>query len=308
MARGDDAATPVAAPSQPGGGHRLYPHPEDRPLSGRPAPEKPFHPRLYACEFLATAILLACGVASNVAIGSPLSPVGKALAPYPSVLTAVLGFLFGFSSTIAAFSPFGRVSGAHLSPSISLAFMLGSRFAVIDTVCFMLVQLAGAVTGCGLVAVSGWIWPSWGAWCHAAFFAATYPDALAPGWWAAVGEMGTTAILVGLVLFCGAKPRLRAFTPWVAGPLFFVLNPFEAWLSGDSTNLARSFGPAVFAHTWDGFWVYLTGPFAGVALVVILIRIEVFGTLHLHEARRAYFGHDGRAPYLFRWASRRKGA
>ncbi|WP_051626058.1 MIP/aquaporin family protein [Kozakia baliensis] len=284
---------------------RFYPHPEDRPLAGKPLPERPLHLRLYACEWAATVILLVCGICSNVAIGSPLSPVARALSAHPAFISASEGFLFGFSSTLAAFSPFGRVSGAHVSPSVSVAFMLGKRFAPLDTFCYVMVQLFGAVCGTGLVALSGWIWPSWGAWCRADFFAATFPDKLAPAWWAAVGEAATTAILIGLLLYTGAKPGLRRFTPWLAGPLFFLLNPFEAWLSGDSTNLARSFGPAIFAHTWQDFWVYVIGPFCGVAIMLALIKAEVFGVVHLHEARRAYFGHDGRAPYLFRWGRRK---
>ncbi|WP_241767799.1 MIP/aquaporin family protein [Tanticharoenia sakaeratensis] len=283
-----------------------YPHPDDRPLLGLPSAGRPLHPRLYVCEFCATVILLVLGISSNVAIGSPLSPAGRFMAHYPALLSACEGFLFGFSSTIAAFSPFGRVSGAHVSPSVSLAFALGRRLAVTDMVFYMLVQIAGALTGTALVALAGWIWPIWGTWCHADLFAATTPDPLSPTWWAAVGEAGTTAILVGLLLFCGAKERLRPLTAWLAGPLFFLLNPFESWLSGDSTNLARSFGPAAFAGSWGGFWVYVVGPWCGVAIIVALVRLEVFGKVHLHEARRAYFGHGGRAPYFLHWPGRHR--
>ncbi|GBR08402.1 aquaporin [Asaia siamensis] len=279
--------------------HALYPHPEDRPLSGLPAPGHALHPRLYVCEFWATALLLIGGICSNVAIGSPLSPVAKALAHWPNLLTALEGLVFGLSATMAALSPFGRVSGAHMSPSISLAFCLGKRLAVTDMLFYMFAQLAGAVLGTGLVAASGLIWPRWGQWCDAGHFASTIPWPLAPSWWAFIGEICTTAILVAVVLTCGARQALRPFAAWMTGPVFFVLNPFEAWLSGDSTNLARSLGPALFSGAWQDFWVYLCGPFAGAAVMLFLIRAEAFGRVHLHEARLAYFGHDGRAPYFW---------
>jgi aquaporin Z len=99
----------------------------------------------------------------------------------------------------------------------------------------------------------------------------------------------------------GGTARLRWVTPLVAGPLFFMLNPFEAWLSGDSTNLARSLGPALFSGQWRGFWIYGLAPFAGVALMVGLVRLGILGAIELHEARLAHFGHHGRAPYLLPW-------
>ncbi|NIE78985.1 MIP/aquaporin family protein [Asaia sp. As-1742] len=282
--------------------HSLYPDPHDRPLMGKPEPGKNLHTRLYICEFWATCLLMIGGVCSNVAIGSPHSPVARALADWPNLLSALEGLVFGLSSTLAALSPFGRVSGAHLSPSISLAFCLGQRLALTDMAFYMLAQISGAVMGTGLVAASGLIWPVWGLWCQSSRFAATVPSPFVPPWWAFVGEINTTAILVAVVLLCGARPMLRPFAAWAAGPVFFVLNPFEAWLSGDSTNLARSVGPALISGSWEHFWVYLLGPFAGASIMIVLIRAEAFGRVHLHEARLAYFGHEGRAPFfLSRW-------
>ncbi|GBQ15824.1 MIP/aquaporin family protein [Swaminathania salitolerans] len=283
----------------------LYPHPDDRPLMGRPAPGRRIHPRLYLCEFWATALLLVCGVCSNVAIGSPLSPVARALASCPWLLTALQGLLFGLSATIAAFSPFGRVSGAHLSPSISIAFCLGRRLAPTDAAFYVFSQISGAVLGTGLVALSGVLWPEWGRWCRAGHFAATIPSPSVAPVWAALGESSTTAILIALILTFGAHPGLRRFAAWVSGPLFFLLNPFEAWLSGDSTNLARSFGPALFSESWSHFWVYVAGPLFGVCVVLATLRAEMFGRIRLHEARLAYFGHDGRAPYFVPYVLRR---
>lgn len=275
-----------------------YPHPLDRPLSGRPHPDVLLHWRLYGCEWVATMILMICGVASNVVVGSPLSPFARSLSVHPDLIAALEGFCFGFASTIAAFSPFGRVSGAHLSPSVSLAFSLSRRFAWLDCFFYVLAQCGGAVSGVALVAFAGQIWPRWGAWCAAGNYAATMPYPMVPAVVAALGECGTTAILVGCILYTGARPRLQILTAFVAGPLFFILNPFESWLSGDSTNFARSLGPAVFTGAWRDFWVYAVGPAAGVLLVMALIRLEVFGKLQIAEARRAYFGHGGRAPYL----------
>lgn len=277
-----------------------YPHPADRPLIGQPHPNRPLHPRLYACECAATLILMVLGISTNVALGSSLSPLGRVLLQYPHLLTALQGFCFGASSTIAALSPFGRVSGGHLSPSISVAFTLGKRLAVPDLIGYILAQLVGALGGTALVAYSGHLWPAWGAWCQNTHFAATIPPVHLPASWSIAGECVATAILVTLVLYTGAKSQLRRFTPFLSGPLFFLMNPFEAWVSGDSTNMARSLGPAVFAGSLQHFWIYIVGPMLGVGLVLACIRFDVFGHLRIYEARIAHFGHGGRAPALVR--------
>jgi aquaporin Z len=40
-------------------------------------------------------------------------------------------------------------------------------------------------------------------------------------------------------------------------------------------NPARSFGPALVGNHWDPMWLYLTAPFAGMALAVVLFNYFV---------------------------------
>ncbi|GAA4504583.1 MIP/aquaporin family protein [Gluconacetobacter tumulicola] len=281
-----------------------YPHPHDRPLAGAPNPGRPVHPRLYACECAGTVLLMVFGVATNVLLGAAGSPVGRVLAAHPALQVALQGLFFGMGGTIAALSPFGRVSGGHVSPSVTLAFTLMGRLAWRDMLGYMAAQLTGAVLGTGLVALVGLLWPRWAVWSRVTHFAATIPSAAVPLSWPFLGEVCTTALLIGTLLFTGGTAGLRWVTPLVAGPLFFMLNPFEAWLSGDSTNLARSLGPALFSGQWRSFWIYGVAPFTGAAVTVALARLGVLGAIELHEARVAHFGHHGRAPYLLPWRRR----
>ncbi|WP_323992263.1 aquaporin [Nguyenibacter sp. L1] len=287
---------PDAAP--PAGDAALYPHPQDRPLAGAPHPGRLLHPRLYACECAGTMLLMLFGVTTNVLLGAGDSPVGRGLANHPALQVALQGLFFGMGGSLAALSPFGRVSGGHVSPSVSLAFALLGRLAWRDLLGYWAAQLAGAVLGTGLVALAGRAWPRLGAWAHATRFAATIPFDLVPLSWVFMGEVCTTALLITALLYTGGHAALRWATPLLAGPLFFALNPFEAWLSGDSTNLARSLGPAVFSGQWQDFWIYGAAPFCGVVSTVLMVRLGTFGAMHVHEARLAHFGHHGRVPFL----------
>jgi aquaporin Z len=47
---------------------------------------------------------------------------------------------------------------------------------------------------------------------------------------------------------------------------------FAGPLTNASMNPARSFGPALVGNHWDPMWLYLTAPFAGMALAVVLFN------------------------------------
>ncbi|MFT9374449.1 MIP/aquaporin family protein [Komagataeibacter saccharivorans] len=299
MAAGTPSASPPSVPQVRPVDHLFYPHPLDRPLAGAARPDHPFHLRLYACEFMGTVVLMLVGIVTNVLIGAAASPLAPKFAGHPVLRVGMEGLFFGAGGTLAALSPFGRVSGGHVSPSVSFAFALASRLAWRDMVGYMLAQCAGAVAGTALLALAGRVFPAWGHWAVMDHYAGTVPNPAVPASWPFMGEAGATMLLIAGVLLTGSHARLRWLTPLLSGPLFFMLNPFEAWLSGDSTNLARSLGPAVFSGQWHAFWIYCTAPFCGAALaVVLLVHTGLFGRVRVLEARVAHFGHHGRAPFL----------
>lgn len=52
------------------------------------------------------------------------------------------------------------------------------------------------------------------------------------------------------------------------------LTPPGVYFTGGSLNPARSFGPDVILHTFNGYhWIYWVGPFLGALLAVLLYRI-----------------------------------
>lgn len=220
--------------------------------------------RRYLAEGIATAILLAGGLTAVILVASPTGPVADLAVP-AWLRRFVAGGLFGLTGTAATLSRWGRRSGAHLNPAVTLAFRLEGVVTTPQALGYLAAQLLGAVLGAGVAR-------AWGPWGQGVEWGVTAPRAGLPAWGAAGLEAGVTFILIVLVLSLAARPTLRHLTPWAMGPLYAVLVALEGPLTGTSSNPARSFGPAVVTWTWTDGWVYWVGPLLGAVLGVLAAR------------------------------------
>src|SRR6202795_4318537 len=125
----------------------------DRPLSGLPHPFDKLHPRMYASELVGTALLVFLGLSIVIALwgqGAPLAPL-----PIPPDARRLLnGFLFGSVGAAIAYSPIGRMSGAHINPAMTFAFWLEGKLRWRDAGFYVFAQLVGA--GLGAIALLAW--------------------------------------------------------------------------------------------------------------------------------------------------------
>lgn len=128
------AAAPNSATPRPSGAR------PDRPLSGDPHPRDRLHPSMYASEFLGTALLLFAGLSLVVALWGHDGPLA-ALPLSPPHRRLVNGFLFGAVGAAIAYSPIGRVSGAHINPAMTLAFWLERKMQWRDAGFYIAAQI-----------------------------------------------------------------------------------------------------------------------------------------------------------------------
>src|ERR1700744_3788523 len=77
--------------------------------------------KLYAAEFLGTALFITLGVSLVIMIWGADSPVPHIIPSVP-VRKILTGFVVGLISTFIALSPVGKISGAHTNPAVSFAF------------------------------------------------------------------------------------------------------------------------------------------------------------------------------------------
>jgi aquaporin Z len=135
-------------------------------------------------------------------------------------------------------SPWGRQSGAHMNPSLTLTFLRLGKIARPDACFYVVAQFIGAVIG--ITAAATLIGPALGS--PEVNYVATTPGARGSGA-AFAAELAISFVLMLTVLLASNTVRLARFTPLLVGALIATYITLEAPLSGMSMNPARTFGP-----------------------------------------------------------------
>jgi aquaporin Z len=237
----------------------------------------------WTCEFVGTALLLLGGLSAVCLDFAPGSPVAPTI-PDHSARLLITGLLFAGTGSLVAVSRLGRRSGAHLNPSVTLAFWVRGHMHVHDLAGYTLAQIAGAFAGTALVR---W-W--WGTKARAVDLGVTRPGH-GVGAGAVSIEAFMTFLLVAGILVMVSFPRTARWTPLLVWILVAVLVWQGAPWTGTSLNPARSLAPALLAPHTAYLWVYLAGPLAG-----SLVAVAVFDAVPGLETRTAKLFHDPRYP------------
>jgi aquaporin Z len=154
----------------------------------------------------------------------------------------------------------GAVSGAHLSPAVSIAFAARGDFPWRRVPGYIAAQLAGAALASGFLAA---LFGKLGT------LGATEPGAGISDWQALVMEFVLTAALVSVVLgTASGAQNLGAISAFGVGAYVILAGMWASPISGASMNPARSFGPDLLLWNFTHFWVYVVGPIAGGLLAV----------------------------------------
>ena len=208
--------------------------------------------RAYKAEFLGTycMVVLGTGAATMDGIGIPLGAAGVGLAFGLSVMSVILIF--------------GKTSGAHINPAVSLAMVAAGKLPANRLAGYLIAQFSGAIVASVVIAFS---FP------EATSIGETLPGS--PGLFGCLGlEVFLTMVLVAVILWIIEQPWARGPIPaLVIGATVGV----EAWLAGPlcgaSMNPARSLGPAIVSGNLDTLWIYIVGPVTGACCALLLFRL-----------------------------------
>jgi len=154
----------------------------------------------------------------------------------------------------------GAISGAHLNPVVSIAFALRRDFPWGRVPGYVLAQLLGAtLASLFLLAVLG----------RGGHLGATMPGPGYHPWQAFLIEIALTGTLVSVILgTASGAQNVGTIGALGVGGYVALAGLWAAPVSGGSMNPARSFGPALVAGEWHGFWVYVAGPLLGAMIAV----------------------------------------
>src|SRR5882724_13331568 len=111
--------------------------------------------QLHWPEYLMEAGLLGAFMVSACVFGAlyefPQSPVHQAIMS-PVLRRLLMGISMGLTAIAIIYSPWGKQSGAHINPSVTLSFLRLGKIKAWDAVFYALAQFTGAILGVVLVA------------------------------------------------------------------------------------------------------------------------------------------------------------
>lgn len=205
---------------------------------------------------------------------------------------ALIGLAMGATAIALIYSPWGRRSGAHMNPAVTLTFLILGKIARWDAVFFVAGQFVGGLLGVLLTLLmfgDRFAGPP-------VNFVATLPP---PN--GATMAFGLEALiscgLMTAVLTLSNSTRLMSFTGLVAGFLVAAYIAVEAPFSGMSMNPARSFASAAPAGLWTDLWIYFAAPALGMLLAGLLYtethkRVHCAKLYHASDTRCIHCGYE----------------
>ncbi|MFE2478001.1 aquaporin [Streptomyces sp. NPDC059389] len=249
------AGSPAAA-SGADAGHVRVPVPVPVPVRV-PVQTVPIGSGYPLYEFALTAALMFAVVTIIRWVLDPASPLLlEGLRPALLVVGALTGALvFGL-----LLSPWGRCSGAHMNPAVTLALWRLGVFPGRGVAAYVVAQLCGSVAGTVLARLV------WGPAVARVGYGAA---AAAPSWngWTVFAAEGGCLVVVTLMIgFFLTHPARGRWFPAALGLLVCAIIAVLGPLSGGAANPARQFGPALLSGATAGLWIYLAAPVLGAVL------------------------------------------
>jgi aquaporin NIP len=153
---------------------------------------------------------------------------------------------------------FGRISGAHFNPAVTVAFCLAGEFPLLEVPKYIASQICGALLASAVLRLL---------FGNEAFLGATLPAG------SAMQSFGLEIVLTGIlmltVLCVSTGPKeLGAMAGLAVGGVIALEAMFAGPICGASMNPVRSLAPALVSGHLESLWIYLVAPFIGSAAAV----------------------------------------
>lgn len=205
--------------------------------------------------------------------------------PDGTVRRIVMGLAMGATLIFIIHTPWGKRSGAHMNPAVTLSFWMLGKIQPARVGYYIAGQFLGGVGGVVLARVIAG--PPLVH--YKVNFAVTQPGPEGTAT-AAAAELIISFLMMFTILASSNSQRFSTWTPYLAAALLALFIIFESPLSGTSMNPARTFGSAFPSREFRALWIYFTAPLAGMLLAALCYRRRVYcAKLHHHNNTRCPF-------------------
>src|SRR6201993_2148129 len=167
----------------------------------------------YLIEATCLGLFMVSACSFTVLLQHPGSAIRQML-PSAFVRRLLTGLAMGLTAIALIYSPWGKQSGAHLNPSVTLTFLRLGKVEPWDATFYVVAQFVGATLG---VLISGLIWGQ--AIAHENVrYAATVPGAGGTGV-AFLAEVVISFVMMSMTLSVSNSAQIARFTGVIAGAL-----------------------------------------------------------------------------------------
>ncbi len=196
-----------------------------------------------------------------------------------------VGLAYGIALMIGIVA-FGRVSGAHFNPAVTIGSWLAGRLPGLDVVPYILAQIVGGIVAAGVVrfgigsleavdsesamSLMGAVSAGYGEHAPLASSGLGFGVGIA-----FAVEAIAAGVLTLVVLSAAAKKATSAVAPFATGLTFAILMMWSIPFTNGALNPARATATALFSDTWalGQLWIWWLAPIVGAAVVGMLYRI-----------------------------------
>ncbi len=223
---------------------------------------------LYLIEAWGLGMFMMSAALFVILIEHPSFPIRGAIAS-DFVRRLLIGIAMGLTAIGIIYSNWGKKSGAHINPAVTLAQYQLDRISGQDAIGYIGFQFVGSISGIALIQ---FLLPNYIA-APSVNYVVTTPMASENGILVAfICEIALSFTMLTMVLIVSNHKKWANYTGYFVGLTVALFITFEAPISGMSINPARTVGSAIWANIWTGLWLYFVAPITGMQAAAWVYR------------------------------------